>query len=436
MTRISSGSAMLLTSCYEENKGRGAITMKFLSEKTEGGSIGSSARTGFTEPFSNQQKILLKKTKPISKLSPDPSYDKRKMTKSSDSLVAHNKRIKSVKETGSGKGSKHGEETASIKADALVAHNKRIKAVKETGYGKGSKNGEETASIKENKPGRELIPVSIMPSKKSPPSAKRDDHKRAVSSIDSPTAQNPPVSAMSTPIAKSNRNVIPSSEGRKEMNNMDLMITPEPKKMKKVSSTHASISNAASAIPKEPSHRQMENVSQAQSRSPISRKQVQGNNDTTSSPSMKTPCDILTEPLGIAVSPEQLKKAESPPAPLATIDTSKSITKFFSKSKEAKKIVQSALKPVAKISKTKPKKVQFKKVDRTTIESEGRASVSTKLPTVPRKRKILQEVNSTRKVPVPRKKRVLQEGKFKVKCNTTQVQKRVTNHYMSSGICS
>jgi len=405
---------MLLTSSYEENKGRGAITMKFLSEKPEGGSIGSSARTGFTELLSNQQKIRLKKTKQTSKLSPDPSY-KRKMTKSLDSLVADNQRIKSVKETGSGKGSKH---------------------------------GKEPASIKEHKPVRELMPVSIIPSKKSPPSAKRDDRKTAAASVDSPTAQNPPVLAMSTPMAKSNCNVIPFSKGRKEMNNTDLMVTPEPKKMmkvltpepkntKEVSPSSASLSNAASAIPKEPSPHQKENVSQAQSQSPVSRKQVQGNNDNTSSPSMKTSSEMRTEPVGIAVSPEQLKKAESPPPPLTIIDTSKSITKFFSKSKEAKKISNSALKPAAKINKIKAKKVQFKQVDSTAKESEGGTSVLTELPPVPRKRKILQEVNSTRKVPVvprkkvPRKKRALQEGKSKVECNTAQVQKRaLTSTYL------
>ena len=418
--------------------------MKFLSEKPEGGSIGSSARTGFTELFSNQQKIRLKKTKQTSKLSPDPSY-KRKMTKSLDSLVADNQRIKSVKETGSGKGSKH---------------------------------GKEPASIKEHKPVRELMPVSIIPSKKSPPSAKRDDRKTAaasvdsptaqnppvlamstpmaksndrktaVASVDSPTAQNPPVLAMSTPMAKSNCKVIPFSKGRKEMNNTDLMVTPEPKKMMKVltpepkntmevSPSSASLSNAASAIPKETSPHQKENVSQAQSQSPVSRKQVQGNNDNTSSPSMKTSSEMRTEPVGIAVSPEQLKKAESPPPPLTIIDTSKSITKFFSKSKEAKKISNSALKPAAKINKIKAKKVQFKQVDSTAKESEGRALVLTELPPVPRKRKLLQEVNSTRKVPVvprkkvPRKKRALQEGKSKVECNTAQVQKRaLTSTYL------
>jgi hypothetical protein len=405
VTRISSGSAMLLTSSYEENKGRGAITMKFLSEKPEGGSIGSSARTGFTELLSNQQKIRLKKTKQTSKLSTDPSY-KRKMTKSLDSLVADNQRIKSVKETGSGKGSKH---------------------------------GKEPASIKEHKPVRELMPVSIIPSKKSPPSAKRDDRKTAAASVDSPTAQNPPVLAISTPMAKANCNVIPFSEGRKEKNNADLMVTPEPKNMmevltpepKNTKKAPASLSNAASAISKEePIPRQKEKVSQARSQSTISRKQVQGNNDNTSSPSMKTSSEKRTEPVGIAVSPEQLKKAESPPPPLTTINTSKSITKFFSKPKEAKKISNSALKPAAKISKIKPKKVQFKQADSTAKGSEDKASVLTECPPVPRKRKILQEVNSTRKVPVvprkkvPRKKRALQEGESKVECNTSQVQKR------------
>ena len=53
---------VLSISSYDSNKSRGAITMRFLSENLDGGSLGSSVRIGFTEPSNKRQKPRLPTT--------------------------------------------------------------------------------------------------------------------------------------------------------------------------------------------------------------------------------------------------------------------------------------------------------------------------------------------------------------------------------------
>ena len=60
ITRVKQSSNTVLSLCsYDANKNRGSIVMRFLSENLEGGSLGSSARAGFSESSRTRQNVRL-----------------------------------------------------------------------------------------------------------------------------------------------------------------------------------------------------------------------------------------------------------------------------------------------------------------------------------------------------------------------------------------
>lgn len=90
VTRVkSTASTVLSISSYDSNKNRGTITMRFLSENAEGGSLGSSTRIGFTEPAKKKRQKIR------------PSITSNKSTVAAlptDKIVAHTPPMKTGKD--------------------------------------------------------------------------------------------------------------------------------------------------------------------------------------------------------------------------------------------------------------------------------------------------------------------------------------------------
>lgn len=376
VTSISRGSTVLSISSYEENKSRGTITLKFLSENVEGGSMGCSARTGFTELRSKKQNIRLKK--------------KSKSTAKLPIELPHaNKEMKPLAPL---------DATVPVPLTKCAKRTKLAKKVKST---KVPKLAKEVKSITDRQPAMEIMHKSII-THNSSPCAMEKAQKRVSLSLESPTVENPSTLTMLTPMAETKHNIIPSSSSKKNKK-MHLPISPEPKKMNIVASTQDIMNDAASTSSKGPSlHQQSNKISKVES--PGAGRQVDEKADISSPPINQTSARVHTKPTGVAVSPEQqTEKAASIPATV-THDP-KSITKFFNKPKEIKKISHSSIKQAAKTSTRKPKKVQFKQVKRAVKKIPE--------PVIPMKSKEPQKSEkSIRQISIPRKKRSLQEGKL------------------------
>jgi len=388
VTRVSNkGSTVLSLSSYDENKSRGSITLRYLAENLEGGSLGSSVRTGFTEPLSNQQKLVLKKAKSKTKALPattksiakysavEPTQTKpvpmkalpattKSIAKSSAVAPTQTKPVpmKALPAT-----------KKSIAKSAVVAPTK-IKPVPMKALPATTKSIAKTSAVAPTqiKP----VPMKALPATtksiaKSPVVATQikpvpmkalsvTTKTVAKSAVVAPTQIKPvPTKAhsneisvdLATPIKRS-KLVIPGDvikikdKTEKEIKAKNLLITPDPKNRKR--SPLAKRSTQSSTQRSSPDQRSAMLIEE---QSPVSKKPA-----SASSTSI-----VQSQPIGVAVSPEQPKKTDETTSAKPEIDpTQRCISKFFKNADESNKTP-----PKTKV--LKPKKVKFQKVKAVTM---------------------------------------------------------------------
>ena len=325
---------VLSISSYDSNKSRGAITMRFLSENLDGGSLGSSVRIGFTEPSNKRQKPRLPTT-----LSKTTSLS----TKSADKRIAKTTPIEFTEPSSKWQKPRLPTTLSKTTSLSIKSAGKRIAKAAPIGFTEPSSKRQKprlpptlskTTSLSIKSADKRIAKTTPMRSKTEPPLLP------AALIAQEGTLKSIAVAGLSTPkmktkhISRSLGQQIKGKGKREKETNVvttnytNLLVTPDPKKRK--------LSHKKKCPDMCP-------PASSEDKWPKSTKNI-----TDIAPQI--------EPVGVAVSPEQRNKYDATQAPTVKpkVDGENSISNFFKKSKVEKKGSQ----PIT----TKTKKVQFKEV--------------------------------------------------------------------------
>ena len=279
ITRLQNKKSVIALAIYEENKNRGTITMKYLSEKNEGSSIGPSVRTGYTEPISKQQMVQLEKMR---------SLKLEQQQRMADEILRAKKAEKKMKkkmgQLSPGAMSNSTSPSASVVSMRSIGSAERHKSKKEDFVSPDLKR----KSIEEGSHKSKYAKISPVGGANMSPEIITKSSYSSLIPEETPVKRSKSKSPSPAPVVKS---PIKNSTSQKS---------------KAGSRAKKSVSPVSSTKP----------------------------SYTTSPQSNNTSLESST--VGVAVSPEMSKTIESSSATPEVVETSKPITKFFEQKKEGK----------------------------------------------------------------------------------------------------
>lgn len=278
ITRLQSKKSVIALATYEENKNRGTITMKYLSEKNEGSSIGPSVRTGYTEPISNQQMVHLEKMRSLKLEQQQRMADEMMRVKK-----AEKKMKKKMGQLSPEAMSNSSSPSASVVSMRSIGSAERLKSKKEDFVSPDLKR----KSIEELSDKSKYAKISPVGGRNMSPEITTKSSYSSLIPEETPVKRSKSKSPSPAPIAKSPK------------------ITSTSQKGQAGSRTKNSVSPVSSTKP----------------------------SYTSSPPSNNT--SMESSAVGVAVSPEMSKTIDSTATP-EVVETSKPITKFFEQKKDGK----------------------------------------------------------------------------------------------------
>lgn len=279
ITRLQSKKSVIALASYEENKNRGTITMKYLSEKNEGSSIGPSVRTGYTEPISNQQMVHLEKMRSLKLEQQQRMADEMLRVKK-----AEKKMKKKMGQLSPEAMSNSSSPSASVVSMRSIGSAEILKSKKEDFVSPDLKR----KSIEESSDKSKYAKISPVVGRNMSPEITTKSSYSSLIPEETPVKRSKSKSPSPAPIAKSPKTTSSSQKGQAGSRTKN-SVSP-------IISTKASY--------------------------------------TASPPSNNT--SLESSAVGVAVSPEMSKTIESTSATPEVVETSKPITKFFEQKKDGK----------------------------------------------------------------------------------------------------
>lgn len=279
ITRLQTKKSVIALATYEENKNRGTITMKYLSEKNEGSSIGPSVRTGYTEPISNQQMVQLEKMRALKLEQQQRMADEMMRVKK-----AEKKMKKKMGQLSPGAMSNSSSPSASVVSMRSIGSAERVKSKKEDFVSPDLKR----KNIEELSDKSKYAKISPVGGASMSPEVTTKSSYSSLIPEETPVKRSKSKSPSPTPIGKSPK------------------INSSFQKSEAVPRTKNSVSPVSSTKP----------------------------SYTTSPPSNHT--SLESAAVGVAVSPEMSKTIESTSEAEEVSETSKPIAKFFEQKYDGK----------------------------------------------------------------------------------------------------